>query len=235
MSCDYGGHEVAARSHRRRAEVEPLWLKTTAFLARNHESRAPQGRARGVVGDVGLSSELDGAAREAKQKAHWHTGDGAQGVHKPKAARLTALLIGRGRHEREAAAAAARQSHVLLRPAETNALFVLVALARPLQLHGQRFAAVHGLRGRRPQLQLAAADNPGWGRPAGRTDRLGDAADDDPGLVLPVNFLNSPAGQSVVRHLERALLTVRVDVKAFCVRAVGTHIGRTGALFWAER
>ena len=138
---DHGGHEVAARRHRRRAEFEPWVCRFTAILARTNELRA-QWRARGVVGDEVISSQLDGAAHEAHPTHHWQSGHGAQGVHEPKppwgilpttATGLTALVTGTGRHEREATAAAARQPHVLLRPAATNALLVLPALGRPLQ------------------------------------------------------------------------------------------------------
>ena len=138
---DHGGHEVAARRHRCRAKVEPWVCRFTAFLARTHELRAPQGRARGVVRDVVVSSKLDRAAHAA-HPTHHRTEQGAQGVQEPKApwgilpttaTRLTALVTGRGRHEREATAAAARQPHVLLRPAATNALLVLPAFGRPLQ------------------------------------------------------------------------------------------------------
>ena len=53
--CDRGGHEVAPRRDRRRAEFEPWFFRfTAASLARTNELRTPQGRAGGV--DLALLS-----------------------------------------------------------------------------------------------------------------------------------------------------------------------------------
>ena len=114
---DHGGHEVTARCHRRRAEVEPQALEprvaaaVAAYPGRNPELRAAQGRACTVVRDV------------------VRRGTGATGATDGFRGR-------RGPDEREAAAAAPSQMHDLLSICT-------------LDLHGQRFAAVHGLRGHR--------------------------------------------------------------------------------------